>query len=152
MVNYMNKIIFLLISFFLIHGVKASDYTELFISKKDINTQEYVTDCDFLLYDLDNNIIDSWISYNGTHRILLKKGNYTLVERPLLENVFSSDLGKVYKLDINSDEAMEITLYNNKIETPRNLGFNNNLYLLGSLFVVLGFIIIMLFYRQFLNI
>ena len=152
MVNYMNKIIFLLISFFLIHGVKASDYTELFISKKDINTQEYVTDCDFLLYDLDNNIIDSWISHNGTHRILLKKGNYTLVERPLLENVFSSDLGKVYKLDINSDEAMEITLYNNKIETPRNLGFNNNLYLFGSLFVVLGFIIIVLFYRQFLNI
>lgn len=143
--------IFTFFSFFFLFivNINASEYTDLFISKKDIYTNEYISDCDFLLYDSNNNIIDSWISSDNSHHLVIKKGSYKLVERPLLEQTFSDELSKVYKLDVAGDEAIEFVLYNKKIETPRNLGFNNNYYLFGFLFIIFGLVIVIRFYRQF---
>lgn len=142
----MKKIILCLFLFLFIFKVEASNYTDLYVSKKDVNTQDYMTDCDFLLYDSDDNIVAAWVASDSTYHISnIKKGTYKLIERPLIESSFNDYLSKIYMININSDEAMEITLYNKKIETPRNLGSNNCL-LYGFLFICLGFLIIILNY------
>lgn len=141
--------VFLFLFLFLFE-VEAGEFTDLYVSKKDINTQEYINDCDFLLYDSNNNVIATWVASDETYRISnIKKGVYKLVERPLIESSFNDYLSKVYTIDINSDEAMEVTLFNKKVETPRNLGIDNTYLLYGCLFIVLGFFIIILNYSNF---
>ena len=149
----MKKIILILTFFLITCNVYASDFTSLYISKKDINTQEFITDCDFLLYDSDNNIVDAWIAGYNVHEINgIKKGIYKLVERPLIGNSFNDELSVFHEIDIDSDDITEIVLYNNKIDTPRNLSFNTYYAAVGITIFFIGFIITHLTYCKYYRI
>ena len=54
MVKKMKKIITIILLLISIENIKAGN---LYVSKKDIDTKEYINDCDFLLYDENNNPI-----------------------------------------------------------------------------------------------
>lgn len=129
--GFMKKLILLFI--FFTYNVNALGY--VYVSKKDINTNQFVNDCDFVIYDIDGNIVDSWIQDNSTHISPLEVGNYKLVER----NFMSDYLSREYDFNI-SDDIVELTLYNKKIETPRNLGINFNYF--SYIFIFIGFLII----------
>lgn len=135
--------IFLIFLFFIIFDVHASD---IYISKRDKDTYDFVHDCDFLLYDSFGNLVDSWVQGNEVHVSSVEKGVYSLVERPLSVGFFNSDLNKVYKLDVSSDDDFQVTLFNKEIDTPDNLGSNNN-YFYCYFLIILGFGII--FYGKY---
>lgn len=139
------KKFFLIILFFISFDVKALG--SIYISKRDINTNDYVYDCDFLLYDELGNVVDSWVQDNSIHVSNVPVGTYRLVERPIVINSFSDEMNRIYQLNIDDDDILELVLYNKKIETPRNLGYNNY-FLYGTTIIILGFIIIF-FSRKF---
>ena len=134
--GFMKKIIFLFL--FLTYSVNAQSI--IYVSKKDIDTNSFVSDCDFTIYDSLGNIVDSWIQDNSVHTSFLDLGKYKLVERDLMSDYLSSQ----YSFDVN-DDIVELTLYNQKIETPKNLGINNNYCLI---FILFGFVII-IYSRKF---
>lgn len=142
----MKKIITILFLIIFIDTVNASN---LYISKRDIDTQDYVSDCDFLLYDENNVIVDAWIANNETHEIKdVKDGIYKLVERPKTNESFSNELSVFHEIDVKN-ESLSITLYNNKIETPRNLGIEYNTFFIGCSIIFLGIAFIYIAYRKF---
>lgn len=142
----MKKYLIIILSLLYINNIQAS---ELYISKKDFETKDYVTDCDFQLYDSENNIIDAWVATEDTHEISnIQKGQYKLVERPLINNNYSDELSTLHTLDINSDNVMEIILYNKEINTPRNLGHHNHT-LLGITLTLTGLALIYIGHRKF---
>ena len=129
------KKIFLILCFFLfIDGVSAGD---LYISKKDIDTGEFVYDCDFLLYDEDDNIIDNWIQGDSYHVTKVDNGLYRLVSRPFVSGVFNESMAESYVLNVNSGR-LQVTIYDRFISIPPNLGFNNRYLLYGFIFVFIG--------------
>lgn len=135
----MKKILFVLL-FFYVYDVKAID--NLIVSKKSFYSGQYVEDCEFLLYDSDNKLIDSWIQDDDIHSLSVPNGSYLLFERPKINGVFSEYLGKTYKLDVNSDKIVEINLSNVEISIPPNLGIKFD-YTLPILFIILGVLIIL---------
>ena len=119
----------------------------IYVSKKDIDTSEYVQDCNFVLYDESGKIIDSWSQDDSMHVLNVDFGSYKLVENLLVMDVFNTGLSQEYFFNINNDDILELTLYNSKIETPRNLGFRvTNIY--GFLLILIGCIIVY-FSRKF---
>ena len=128
----MKRIILLILIF--IDNVYALG--NVYISKKDVNTNQYLTDCDFSIYDANGHIVDSWIPNGGLHISTLNSGEYSLVERPFVMGVYHDDLSKVYKLDVKEDSFYEFTIYNNKIDVPDNLSASD--YKFGYLFLIIG--------------
>lgn len=125
----MKKLLFLLL--FLTYDVSALGY--VYVSKKDIDTNQFVNDCDFVIYDMNGNVVDSWVQDNSIHISSLDIGNYKLVERNSMSNFF-----REYDFNI-SDDIVEFTLYNQKIETPKNLGVSINY---SYFLIIIGFLII----------
>ena len=133
----MKKVLFLFLLFF---SFKVDAMGSFYISKKDIDSDDFVLDCDFLLYDSDGNVVDSWIQGDEVHVSNIPEGFYKLVERPLVVDTFSDYLSRSYDLSINDDDVFEFVLYNKKVATPRNLE-NNNSYV-GVLFIFTGIFLI----------
>jgi len=130
--GFMKKFIFLFL--FFTYSVNAQSV--IYVSKKDINTNQFVSDCDFIIYDNFGNVVDSWIQDDSVHTSFLDLGKYKLVERDFMSNYLSRE----YAFDVN-DDIVELTLYNKKIETPRNLSIiSNNIYC--YIFILIGFLII----------
>ena len=136
--DIMKKYLFVFL-FLILCNVKASD--NLYISKKSYYSDEFVSDCEFLLYDSDNNIVDAWIQSDDIHSISLPVGSYLLFEKPKINDVYSEALGKTYKLDINADKIVNINLSNLEIKTPPNLGIKKKFFF-AFILVVFGFVII----------
>jgi len=130
---------FLLVFLFFIYSNVSA--TQVYISKKDVESNIFVNDCDFILYDRYGNIIDSWVQNNSYHLLDIPLGIYTLIERPYVLDAFNDDLSVSHKLNVYSDEPFEFNLYNNKIETPRNLVYIFQ-YKYGLIFILIGLIII----------
>ena len=136
--DVMKKIFFSFLIFMFFIDVHAG---QVFVSKRDSDTGDFLVDCDFLLYDQYENIVDSWIQGSSSHILNLPRGSYRLVERPFVMGNFRTDLGKTYILNVENDESFEFKIFNKKIETPRNLGFKFN-SILGFVFVFIGVIIV----------
>lgn len=134
----MRKLLFFMFLFLFSFNVKAG---EVHISKRNIDSNDYANDCDFLLYDSSGNIVDSWIQDNMVHIINVPIGTYTLVERPFIMDSFSDEMSVFHSLDISSDDIVEFTLYNKKIATPRNLCFHNMSFC-GILLIVFGLLVV----------
>ena len=131
----MKKIFCIFLFMLFISSVNAQSI--VYVSKKDINTNQFVNDCDFILYDNSGSIIDSWVQDNSVHVSFVESGIYKLIERD-----FSNDyLSREYNLNV-TDDIVELTLYNKKIDTPRNLRCENNkiyccfFLLLGCFFII----------------
>ena len=133
----MRKFLFIVL-FFICSNVHA---TQVYISKKDVESNVFVNDCDFILYDRSGNIIDSWVQNNSYHLLDIPFGIYTLIERPYVEDAFNDEMSISYKLNVYSDEPFEFNLYNKKIDTPRNLNYYFK-YTYGFLFILIGIIIV----------
>ena len=133
----MKKVLFIFLLFF---SFNVDAMGAFYISKKDIDTDDFVLDCDFLLYDSNGEIVDSWIQGNEVHVSNIPGGFYRLVERPLVVDTFSDYLSKSYDLSIKDDDVFEFVLYNKKISTPRNLSSNNSY--IGLLLVFTGIFLI----------
>lgn len=140
--GFMKKFFLVFFTFFLfcsnVLGV-------LYVSKKDIDTNDFVNDCDFLLYDSSGNIVDEWTQGNGVHVSNISNGIYKLVEKPII--LGDLDINSYESYDLKIDGVLEVILYNQKIETPRNLNFNNSI-LYGFVLLFFGFILI-IFSRKF---
>ena len=140
----MKKLIIILILITL-ENVQAGN---LYISKKDVDTKEYINDCDFLLYDENNKIIDTWIS-NNTHKIEnIKNGKYILEERPKIETKKNRELSVFHEIDIN-DNTIEVVLYNSKIQTPNNLNYSFKWFNIGYVIIFIGISIIYIGYSKY---
>ena len=132
----MKKFLFIFL-FFIIFDVNAY---EVSISKRDKDTYDFVRDCDFILYDSSGKVVDSWVQGNDVHVLDVDEGVYSLVERPLSVGSFDDSLNKTYKLDVVSDN-FQVTLFNKEIDTPDNLGINNNYFICYGL-IFLGVLVI----------
>ena len=124
--------------FFFCFDVKCAD---IYIAKRDIDSNIYVNDCDFVIYDSSGNVVDSWVQDNSYHVSNLKDCIYTLVERPYISDTFNDSLSNSYKLNVSNDKSFEFNLYNKKIDTPRNLGVSYNSFY-GFLFILFDILII----------
>ncbi len=137
--DFMKKIFFI---FLLVFSFKVNALGVFYVSKRDIDTNDFVFDCDFLLYDSAGNIVDSWVQGNNVHVSNVPEGFYKLVERPKIIDTFSDYLSKTYDLSIRDDDLIELVLYNEKIDTPDNLGMKNNygflLILIGSFLIFIS--------------
>lgn len=133
----MKKFVFIFL-FFLCFDVKGAD---IYIAKRDIDSNIYVNDCDFVIYDSSGNVVDSWVQDNSYHVSYLEDGIYTLVERPIISDTFNDSLSNSYKLNVFDNKSFEFNLYNKKIDTPRNLGIGYN-YFYGVLFILFGVLFI----------
>jgi len=136
--GFMKKIFFLFLFFFFI-DVKAMGV--VYISKKDIDTNEFVSDCDFLLYDSSGNIVDSWVQDDSIHVSNIPVGSYKLIERPFIIDSYSDGLSSSYDISVVDDDIFEFVLYNKKIPTPRNLSFRSNI-LYSVFFFIIGLFLI----------
>ena len=142
----MKKLFFILMFFMFFESVSANS---LYVSKKDIDTEDYVSDCDFLLYDENNVVVDAWIAEDNTHEVSnIKNGSYTLVERPKIDSAFRNELSVFHDIDIN-DNSLQVVLYNRKIDTPRNLGVDFNDFMIGCSFIFLGIFFLYVGCRKF---
>lgn len=137
MVIFMKKFIF----FFLFLTYSVSAESIIYISKRDFNNN-FVSDCDFIIYDIYGNVVDSWVQDDLVHVSFLDLGKYRLVERNLMSDYLSSE----YSFTVNND-IVELNLYNKKIDTPKNLGINNN-YLCIS-FIIIGLLLVLVNYIDF---
>lgn len=133
----MKKFIF----FFLFLTYSVSAESIIYISKRDFNNN-FVSDCDFIIYDIYGNVVDSWVQDDLVHVSFLDLGKYRLVERNLMSDYLSSE----YSFTVNND-IVELNLYNKKIDTPKNLGINNN-YLCIS-FIIIGLLLVLVNYIDF---
>lgn len=133
----MKKILLIFLLFIFIDVVYASD---VYISKKDIDTGDYVLDCDFLLIDENGNVVDSWIQSSSAHVSSLANGSYELISRPFIMGAFNDEMSTYYKLDVN-DDILQFTIYNSKIETPKNLG-SNNYFVISFLLILFGLVVV----------
>lgn len=136
----MKKIFFLFCFLLFVSDVHASD---IYISKKDIDTGEFVNDCDFLLVDFNNNVIDRWIQDDSYHLISVENGFYKLITRPYIMGVFDDNMSESYILDVY--ENVEFNIYNKTIGTPNNLNYSFNI-ILPIFFIIVGFIILYKFF------
>lgn len=134
----MKKLLFLILFFFFI-DVNAMGV--VYISKKDIDTNEFVSDCDFLLYDSTGNIVDSWVQDDSIHVSNIPVGSYKLIERPFIIDNYSDGMSSSYDISVSDDDIFELVLYNKKIPTPRNLSFSSNI-LYSVLFFGIGLFLI----------
>ena len=139
----MKKIIFIVMVFLYSFNVSAGD---IYISKRDIDTDQYVSDCDFLLYDQYGNVVDRWVQDNTTHVSNVPLGFYRLIERPYIDNVFVDSMSKSYDFNLDSDDIFELTIYNAKMETPRNLHYKRG-YVIPVLLIISG--VVLIFNRKF---
>ena len=130
----MKKIFVLFLLFLFIDHVSAG---EIYVSKRDIDTGEYMHDCDFFILNSSGEIVDSWIQGDSYHVSNLESGSYELVSRPLIMGVFNDDMGVSYKLNVG-DNILKFTIYNQKIDIPNNLGIDNYYFIFGFLFIFLG--------------
>jgi len=130
---------FLFLFFLLVMDVNAQGH--IYISKRDIDTNQYVNDCSFILYDNDGNVVDSWIQDNSTHVSNVEFGTYRLFESPTLMEASNDELGQQLFLNVNNEDVFEVTLYNQKIETPRNLKYSKNFFI-SVFFIMIGCFII----------
>lgn len=140
----MKIITILYLFFFSIY--KVYGLSDLYISKKDVETKEYFTDCDFQLFDSNNVVVESWNCNVETKYVSnLSNGFYKLVSRPLINGTFNDELSDIYSFYVK-DDILELTFYNNKIDTPDNLNYNNNYYL-GFFVIICGFLFCWHFYK-----
>ncbi len=135
----MKKVFFFFFFFFFLTGVDASN---VYISKKDIDTGEFVNDCDFLLVDFNNNIIDRWVQDDNYHALSLDNGYYRIITRPYIMGAFSDDMSESHFLNVTGD--VNVSFYNSKIDTPDNLSVNFN-KVFSLIFIIGGFLIIFLY-------
>ena len=132
----MKKIIFILLFFSFVGNIYSSN---IYISKRDIDTDEYVLDCDFILTDNNGNIIDSWIQDNSDHILNINNGLYNLISRPYIMGEYQDSMAFTYKLNVDKDSSFVI--YNKEIYTPPNLSYNMS-YSFCFVFVVIGILVI----------
>lgn len=135
----MKKIFFFLLVF-ICDVVYASN---VYISKKDYNTGEFLSDCDFILYDSGGNVVDMWIPNNSFHVSSLDNGSYRLVSRPYVMDKYDNGLSVFYDLNI-TDNDMFLTIYNEIISTPPNLGSSGSVFYLSVFLIIIGFLILIL--------
>lgn len=146
MVNYMRKFLLFLLLFLFNFNASALD---LYVSKRDIDSYSYITDCDFSLYDQDNVLVDSWVATENTHFIPnISSGSYVLVERPIVDDSFDENLSVFHEFDV-SDSSLSVVLYNKKIDTPRNLGYNYSSFFIGCSFMFFGVFLLYIGFRKF---
>lgn len=141
----MKMFIFVICFFSFFINISARASSDIYISKRDINTMDIIEGSEFSLYDSNNNIVASWNSSAGVYHLTnIKEGTYNLIERPSVVTMSDNKLDKVYKLDIISNNVMEITLYDELINTPDNLKYNKNFFI-GYIFILLGIYIIFIY-------
>ena len=131
----MKKIFTILFFFMFIDNITAD--SKIYISMKDYNINHYPFDCSFSLYDMNGNIVDSWVQGNINHFTSVSSGTYKLVEHPV--NAMSS-FDRVYRLDVLDDDVLEFVLYNTTIDPPDNLSQFNYFYYIGYIFIFIGLI------------
>ncbi|MBP3920283.1 MAG: hypothetical protein J6D28_01830 [Bacilli bacterium] len=136
------RVLLLFILFFSFSNVVLAN--EVHISKVDADTDIYVRDSSFTIYDDKNMVIDSWLSTDDIHVVSLEIGEYKLVETPILNNEPAYSLSNYYDISVDNDEVMELKLYNNKIETPRNLSMGSSYVYIGIIFFMVGLLIVVL--------
>ena len=129
----MRKFFVIFLFFIFIDGVRAG---KLIVSKRNIDTGNFVSDCDFLIYNDSGNIVDSWVQGNSSHFSDLENGTYELVSRPYVMGAFNDDFKSSYMLNV-SDNLLKLTIYNQEIDVPDNLGRNSN-FIFGFLFIIFG--------------
>lgn len=132
----MRKIIFILLFFSFISNVYSSS---IYISKRDIDTDEYVLDCDFILTDSSGNVIDSWIQDDSDHSLDINDGLYNLISRPYIMGEYQDSMAYTYKIKVDKDSSFVI--YNKEIYTPPNL-VNYNNYSFCFVLIVIGILVI----------
>lgn len=133
----MKKIFFLLIFFSFVVTVNASTIN---ISKRDVLTGEYVNDCDFLLVDLNDNVIDRWVQDSNYHNLSVSNGIYKIIMRPYMMGDFQDELSESIFLEVYHD--MDVTLYNRQIDTPNNLKYKSFGIIWFLFFLFIGLFII----------
>ena len=133
----MKKIFFLLIFLSFVVTVNASTIN---ISKRDVLTGEYVNDCDFLLVDLNDNVIDRWVQDSNYHNLSVSNGIYKIIMRPYMMGDFQDELSESIFLEVYHD--MDVTLYNRQIDTPNNLKYKSFSFILFLFFLFIGLFII----------
>ena len=138
----MKKFFLIFFAFFLF---SSNVLGVLYVSKKDIDTDDFINDCDFLLYDSYGNIVDRWSQDNSVHVSNISGGIYKLVEIPSVLD--GMDIGSYQSYDLKIDDVLEVILYNQKIDTPRNLGASFS-FLSGFVILFIGYILIF-FSRKF---
>lgn len=134
----MKYFLFFISFFTCIDLVFAND---VYISKRDIVTGDYIVDCDFLLIDSSGNIVDSWIQNYSDHISYVNNGFYKLVSRPYVMGTFNDSMSSIYLLDVNNS-VIRFTIYDDVIDTPNNLGFFSNSLFYGFLFIIFGLFLI----------
>lgn len=132
----MKKIFLILLFFCFISNVYSSN---IYISKRDIDTDEYVLDCDFILTDSNGNVIDSWVQDNSDHNLSVNNGLYNLISRPYVMGKYQDSMSYTYKLNVDKDSSFVI--YNREIYTPPNLLYSRN-YSFCIFLVIIGVFII----------
>lgn len=137
--DYMKFLFSLLLFFCFCFDIYASDLN-FYISKRDIDTLEFIDDSYFTLYDSNNNFIDGWYS-NDNHGLSLVSGNYKLAITPVLNGKLA-DYSNYYDVSVN-DNVTELIFYNDKIATPKNLFYNNFFSYVGCVFIFIGLFLIL---------
>ena len=123
--------------FFLLFMYDIVYASNVYISKKDLDTGMYLSDCDFVIFDSNGIVVDEWIQGDSFHVSKLSKGSYKLVSRPYVMNKFDDDLSVFYDLNVE-DNDLFFTFYNDMILTPPNLKYNSSSFYFGLFFVFFG--------------
>ena len=139
------KKIFFIVLFIYISNVEALG--SIHISKRDINTNDFINDCDFLLYDNNGDVVDSWIPNSSIHISNVPNGVYKLVERPKVMSDYSDYLSQIYMLNVKDEEVLELNLYNDIVDAPVDLKYMN--FNMIGFFVFLIGIFIVIYYWKF---
>lgn len=79
------------------------DSFEVSISKTDVTQTNEVEGATLVIKDSNNNVVDTWVSTNETHKVTLKVGEYTLTETLAPQGYKLSKTTITFKLDLRGD-------------------------------------------------
>lgn len=92
-----------------------NDYTKVDISKRDITNEEEIEGAKLAITDEDGNMVDSWTSEKGGHRIdALAPGEYTLTEE-MTPNNYDKAQGVDFTVRATG-EVQRVVMYDEPIE------------------------------------
>lgn len=104
------------------------------ISKVDITTKNELEGATLEVRDMNNNLIDHWVSTKETHRITLKPGNYKLIETIAPDGYQLSK--EVINFTVYEDgTTSKITMVNVPIT---DLDVKQSVLIFGGLFLLVG--------------
>jgi len=123
--------------------------SKVVISKQDITTKTELAGATLVIYDINGNIVDKWISGTNAHYIEgLDSGEYTLREINAPEGYVLSD--ETIKFTVNEDgNVTRVVMYNTKlVKVPiTDLNLNSMTVVLGSIISFIG-AAILVFYKK----